>query len=83
MLFIVNHILKKKLRSYYQDELVNNSVLSSLYSANKKSLSLAAVSASISKINVFYQSFYYTHVSESPQITPSTLLGTIGNFYTF
>ena len=67
-------------RSYYDSHLSKYDVLKKAFSSNSKNISKTAVTSCVSKINVFYESFYYAHVSESPQITPSTLLGTIGLF---
>jgi hypothetical protein len=58
--------------------LSKNSQLTSLFTDNKQQLSQVFAASSVSKLNVYYESFYYTQVTESAQITPSTLMGTIG-----
>ena len=65
-------------RSYYDEELINNTVFQNLLKANNKTFSQSLAVACVSRLNVYYESFYYTQVTESPQITPSTLMGTIG-----
>jgi len=56
------------------------SELKLLYSRNRANISQTSVHSSVSRLNVFYESYYCSHVSESAQILPSTLMGTIGAF---
>jgi len=66
-------------RVYFNDELSKNGQLKSLFSSNRLPLSQSFVASSVSRLSVYYESFYYTHVSENVQITPSNLMGTIGS----
>ena len=54
-------------------------LLNKMMSTHSKNMSKNLVEQSVAMVNVYYESLYYTVVSECPAITFSSLLGTVGN----
>ena len=52
-----------------------------MMSTHSKNMSKNLVEQSVAMVNVYYESLYYTIVSECPAITFSSLLGTVGNLW--
>ena len=70
--------ISKFLRSYFSNYLTKSLALNSIFSSHNETVTRDLVSASVTRIKVYYDDLYYNVVEESPSLTADSLLGLIG-----